>query len=395
METAIADWVNLILRWLHVMTGIAWIGTSFFFVWLDLSLRRTEATPTGVQGDSWMVHGGGFYHARKYVVAPDALPKTLHWFKYEAYFTWISGMLLLAVVYYWGAETYLIDPSVADWEPWEAIALSLAVLVGGWVIYDGLCRSPLGRDTRVLAVLVFVLVVGGAYLLTHLFSGRAAFLHVGAMIGTIMAANVFIIIIPNQRRAVAQMMAGDRPDPELGKQAKQRSLHNNYLTLPVVLMMISNHYPMAYGVQEPWLVVAAIVVIGAIVRDYFNRSHAGGIGWTVRWQWPAAAALTLALIAAVSLSTDKGADVPALAEADAFLLVQSHCTVCHAATPVHDGFDAPPGGVRFETMEEVRRHAARAAVQVGTGAMPLGNESGLVDDERRALAAWLRRQAEE
>ncbi|MEM7653063.1 MAG: urate hydroxylase PuuD, partial [Pseudomonadota bacterium] len=381
-------------RWLHVITGIAWIGTSFFFIWLDLSLRKNSDTPAGVQGDSWMVHGGGVYRARKYLSAPGSLPKELHWFKYEAYFTWLSGMALLAVIYYWGAESYLIDPAVADLTTWQAIGLSLAILAGGWILYDVICRSPLGRDTRLLAALVFVLSVGGGYLLTELFSGRAAFLHIGAMLGTIMVGNVFFIIIPNQKKTVRALVSGDTPDPALGMQAKQRSLHNNYLTLPVVLMMISNHYPMIFGAEYSWVVAGVFIVLGAVIRDYFNRSHAGGEGWSIRWQWPTAGATVIALFLALTLPWAQSWSQPEngalIATARAVELTNVHCVSCHATVPSHESFDAAPGGVALESLDEIKRHAARMVSQIETGAMPLGNETEMTEIERLELSAWLK-----
>ena len=241
MDPIVADWLGLALRWVHVMVGIMWIGTSFYFIWLDSALRREEGQPEGLAGASWMVHGGGFYHVTKYLVAPSQMPKELHWFKYESYFTWITGFLLLVVVYYFGASEALIDPRVMDLTPSQAILYSLAGLAGGWVVYDLLCRSPLGQRTVPLAIAVFALAVIAAFGFTHVFGGRAAFIHVGAFLGTIMTANVFFVIIPNQKKTVAALIEGKVPDPSLGARAKQRSLHNNYLTLPVVLMMKSNH----------------------------------------------------------------------------------------------------------------------------------------------------------
>ena len=295
MEIAWQDWLGMIIRWLHLATGIAWIGTSFFFIWLDLSLRRRGEMPDGVQGESWLVHGGGFYHAQKYSVAPEHLPAELHWFKYEAYFTWLSGFALLGVMYYWGAESFLIDPDRTPFSPSVAILVSLVFLGGGWLAYDGLCRSPVGQHTGLLAGAVFLLVTIAGWGLTQLFSDRAAFLHVGAVIGTIMSANVFFIIIPNQKKVVADLKAGRTPAPALGLQAKQRSLHNNYLTLPVLLLMVSAHYPVLFSGAATWgwLVIALILLIGGVVRHFFNTLHTGGRGWALLWQWPVAACIGL------------------------------------------------------------------------------------------------------
>ena len=226
------DWASLLLRWLHVITAIAWIGSSFYFVWLDLSLRKAEHLAKGVHGESWSVHGGGFYHVQKYLVAPEQMPKELHWFKYESYFTWISGFSLLVVTYYWGAQAFLIDPNVFDVTPTQAILISLASLGLGWLVYDMICRTSVGQNLLALGVIVYLVVVMAAYLYSEVFSSRAALLHVGAMVATWMTGNVFFIIIPNQKKVVASLRAGEQPDPRLGLQAKQRSTHNNYLTLP-------------------------------------------------------------------------------------------------------------------------------------------------------------------
>ena len=257
-----SDWILLLVRWLHIVTAIAWIGTSFYFIWLDKSLRQRQGLGPGIIGDSWSVHGGGFYQVQKYAVAPAELPPELHWFKYEAYFTWLSGFALLAIMYYWGAESFLIDPERFAFRPLAAIASSVAFLAGGWLAYDLLCRSPLGRHTVSLATGVFVLIVFSAWALTQLFSDRAAFLHVGAIIATIMSANVFFIIIPNQKKVIAALTAGQQPDAQLGQQAGQRSLHNNYLTLPVVLLMISAHHPFLFagGTDLGWAVISLLLV---------------------------------------------------------------------------------------------------------------------------------------
>src|SRR5215813_9937813 len=296
MAPVLVDWISLFLRWAHVMLGIAWIGTSFFFVWLDMSLRANPKAPPGVGGESWMVHGGGFYHAQKYLVAPEALPRELHWFKYEAYFTWVSGFLLLAVVYYLDADAFLIDPQVLPLTPFRAILISLGGLAGGWLLYDALCKSPLGQNTGLLALTVFAMTIAAAYLFTHVFSGRAAFVHIGAFLGTIMSANVFFIIIPNQKKVVADLLAGRKPDPALGQQARQRSLHNNYLTLPVVLMMISNHYPILYDNNYGWAFLIGIFALSFLVRHYANEETAGKPRRQLYWLLGAAAVVGIVIV---------------------------------------------------------------------------------------------------
>ena len=397
VDIVLLDWLSLLLRWAHLIVGIAWIGSSFYFIWLDLSLRKEGELPPGVGGETWMVHGGGFYLARKYLVAPEALPEELHWFKYEAYFTWITGILLLALIYYWGAESFLIDPSVMALAPWQAIAISLAALALGWLLYDLLCKSPLGRNTALLALLVFVFSVAAAYGLAQVFSGRAAFIHVGAILGTIMAGNVFFVIIPNQKKTVAALLAGEAPDPALGLQAKQRSTHNNYLTLPVLLMMISNHYPMTFGHDQSWVVVAGVILVGAAVRHFFNVRNAGGRGAAIAWQIPVAAALTVALVAFTAWRPGgEGDEAAAVDGTTAFAIVQAHCVSCHAAEPSSEDFDEPPGGVMFDSPAQLRAQAARVLAQaVLSEAMPLGNMTGMTEEERRQLGNWIRAGAPE
>ena len=277
MDLDIVSWLNLAIRWAHVIVGISWIGTSFYFVWLDNNLRPGPNMKEGVHGELWSVHGGGFYHNQKYLVAPTELPEELHWFKWEAYFTWITGFLLLCLVYYYGANLFLIDKSKADLEQWQAIAIGLSVLAGGWVIYDSMCRSGMGNDNKIFGFMWAGIMLGIAIGLSTVFSGRGMFIHVGAVLGTVMAANVFMVIIPNQRKVVAALKAGEMPDPSLGAAAKQRSLHNNYMTLPVVFIMISNHYPMTFGNQYGWAVLAGLSLSGWYFRHFLNRRNIGKV----------------------------------------------------------------------------------------------------------------------
>ena len=388
------EWASLMIRWLHLAAGIAWIGTSFYFIWLDLSLRSRSSLAKGVLGESWSVHGGGFYHVQKYTVAPEEMPAELHWFKYEAYFTWLSGFALLVVVYYFGATSYLIDPARADLTPTAAIAASLGFLIGSWLIYEALCRSLIGRSTPALAVSVFLLILASAFLLTQIFSDRAAFLHVGALIGTIMSANVFVVIIPNQKKVVADLVAGRTPNPALGAQAKQRSLHNNYLTLPVLLLMVSAHYPMLFsgGIQWGWLVIAFIVVAGGVIRHFFNTHHAGGRGKALAWQWPVAILLAIGLIIFIA-SRGPGLSDAEISDSRALEIVTTHCASCHAVEPNNPAFTAPPGGVALDSLSAVRRHSGQVMAQsVMSQAMPLGNATGMTDSERAELGQWLRMQ---
>jgi uncharacterized membrane protein len=393
MSPIILDWLGLFLRWTHVMLGIGWIGTSFFFVWLDASLRANPALAKGVAGESWMVHGGGFYHAQKYLVAPEALPRELHWFKYEAYLTWVSGFLLLALVYYAGAREFLIDPAVMDLTAGQAIAFSIGSLIAGWLIYDALCRSPLVRRTAALATVVFLLAVAAAYIYTHVFSGRAALIHIGAFLGTIMAANVFLVIIPNQRKVVADLIAGRAPDPALGQQAKQRSLHNNYFTLPVVLTMISSHYPMLFDPAHSWLFAVGIVLIGGFLRIYANTTHAGRTGNWIDWMLVYAAGVAIALVMiSVETASRRGAAIsagPPATLAEVVPIIQNRCVSCHSASPSDPGFRAAPKGIAFDTPEQIETLAAQIfRVAVQSTAMPLGNRTGMLPEERATLGRW-------
>lgn len=387
------DWANLLLRWAHLIIGIGWIGSSFYFVWLDMSLRRNPEQDPGVLGESWMVHGGGFYHVSKYTVAPEKLPKALHWFKYEAYFTWVTGFLLLIVLYYFGADAFLINKSVMALNQAQAIFVSLVLLFAGWAAYELLCRSDIGQDTGKLALSVFALILGASYLFTEVFSGRGAFIHAGVLVGTIMAGNVFWVIIPNQRKVVAAMLAGQVPDARYGLEAKQRSLHNNYLTLPLLLMMISNHYPMIYDHKWNWVVVGFVVVLGGIIRHFINNHDAGIKTRLTPWLIPIAGVVLVVFVWFVSYRSQPAAtDGQAVAAVDpraVMQIVNTHCVACHSALPTDPDFQAPPGGVVFDAPADVARYAAKINQQAGTGQiMPLGNKTGITDAERATLKAW-------
>jgi uncharacterized membrane protein len=405
MELIIWDWASFALRWLHVVTVIAWIGSSFYFVMVDLGLRPAERAPKGVGGETWQVHGGGFYHLQKYLVAPEGLPRDVTWFKWESYGTWLSGFFLLCVIYYAGADLYLIDPAVLNVSRGGAIAISLAALASGWLVYDLLCKSPIGKNTAPLAIAVYALLVAEAYALTHVFSGRGAFVHIGAIIATIMTANVFFIILPNQKKVVAALMQGETPDPALGKQAKQRSTHNNYLTLPVVFLMLSGHYPLAFATQFNWVIVALVILIGGVIRHFFNTMHQHkSPPW---WTWGVAAILFAIVIwlssfPAASLDAKRAARAPsrqvaaAMAAphfADARDVVIQRCSMCHAQTPAWEGLPAPPKGVRFDEDRLIAQQAGLIELQaVRSRAMPPRGVSHIVDlpeADRRILAAWL------
>jgi uncharacterized membrane protein len=394
------EWAELAVRWLHVIAGIAWIGSSFYFIALDLSLKQREGLPEGAGGEAWQVHGGGFYNMVKYLVAPARMPDELTWFKWEAYTTWLSGMGLLVLVYYLQAELFMIDAQVLELTPWAAVAVSLGGLALGWIVYDLLCRSPLGRNDTALALVGFVFLVAIAFLFTSVFSGRGMFMQMGALIGTMMVANVFMVIIPNQKKVVADLIAGRQPDPKLGMQAKQRSLHNNYLTLPVIFVMIANHYPLAFASAWNWLILAVVLVMGAVIRHYFNTKHKTGKG--PFWPWGAAAAGLAAIVwlsAQPATSLDEAAlpeeiDLAELSHEDLGLEVEnvvlSRCSMCHAAEPLWEGVRVPPKGVMLETPEQIRAQARKIEMQaVATHAMPPGNITFIEEGERRILAAWL------
>jgi uncharacterized membrane protein len=391
-------WGEAFLRWLHIIAGIAWIGTSFYFIQLDYSLKRREGLPEGAYGEAWQVHGGGFYNMVKYLVAPTRLPKELTWFKWEAYTTWLSGFALVIAIYYAQASLYLIDRAVLDISPVAGIAISVAGLILGWVVYDGLCRSPVGRSDALLAAAGFVFLVVLAFVFTHILSARGAFMQMGALIGTIMVANVAMVIIPGQRKVVADLVAGRAPDPIHGQRGKQRSTHNNYLTLPVIFVMISNHYPLAYATRWSWLILALIIVMGGVIRHFYNARHQGlPSPW---WSWGVASACAAIVIWLSTLGPaepprrgQKRAEVPpatAVTFAQVEDIVVSRCSMCHAAEPVWLGIQRPPRGLVFDTPAKIAAHAREIAVAAAwSSAMPPSNVSDMTPEERRLLAAWV------
>jgi uncharacterized membrane protein len=385
----VLEWMNMLVRWLHVITGIAWIGASFYFVWLDNSLRPPAAgsdlAQKGVAGELWAVHGGGFYNPQKYLVAPAELPAELHWLKWEAYSTWLSGFALLVIVYWLNAQAMMVDRSVADLSSWQAIGLGLGSLVAGWVVYDLLCRSPLGKHDLAFGVVVFALLVGAAWVLTHFLSGRAAYIHVGAMIGTIMVANVAMVIIPGQRKMVEAMRAGLTPDPVYGIRGKRRSVHNNYFTLPVLFIMISNHFAMTYRHPHAWAVLGTIMAAGVFIRHFFNLRHKG----RVEWVYPA---IGVALLLGLAVALAPPRPVAAKGTVD-FARVQAivaqRCVSCHAVHPTQPGFASAPAGVMLDDAHGIAQNAPRIYQQaVQLKAMPLANMTNMTDAERAEIAAW-------
>jgi uncharacterized membrane protein len=393
MAPVIWEWANLAVRWLHVIAGIAWIGSSFYFVHLDSSLKQRPGLPEGAGGEAWQVHGGGFYHMVKYLVAPARMPEELTWFKWEAYTTWLSGMGLLVIVYYFAAELYLIDPAVLALPGWAAVLVSVVGLALGWVVYDALCKSPLGRNDALLFAVLFLFLVALALGCTFVFSGRGAYMQMGALVGTIMVANVAMLIIPNQKKVVADLIAGRQPDPALGEAAKQRSLHNSYLTLPVVFVMISNHYPLAFASRWNWLIFGLVLVVGAVIRHFFIVRHKGlPSPW---WTWGVATVgmIAIVLLSATGPATSEG-EAAAPAEPATFAqaeeVVIGRCSMCHMAEPVWEGIAAPPKGVMLDTPERIRLHARDIALQaVHTHAMPPGNLTEITPEERQVLASWI------
>jgi uncharacterized membrane protein len=389
MDAYLIDWANLLVRWLHFIAGVAWIGASFYFVMLDSSLSkpaREQDVKRGVTGELWAVHGGGVYQSQKFLLGPQGEPlaENLHWSKWEAYTTWLSGMGLLAIVYWFGATTYLIDQQVMALTPAVAITISVGFLAGGWVVYNLLCKLLRGKDNLLVAI-IFVLICAAAWVLFQLFSARGAFLHVGAMMGTIMAANVFFQIIPGQKRVVAQMRAGDTPDAEPGIIGKQRSVHNTYFTLPVLFIMISNHYPMTYSHQHGWLVLIFIMSAGVLIRQYFVLRHSHRASPAL----PAiAVALLLAMIWYLSPKTLGSDAANQVSETQIAQIIERRCTACHARQPSQPGFVAAPLGIVLESREEILQRAERIAFTVQTRYMPIGNLTGMTDQERASVASW-------
>jgi uncharacterized membrane protein len=389
MEAYLIDWLNLLLRWLHLIAGIAWVGASFYFVWLDLNLEapKDEALKAkGVMGELWAIHGGGFYNPQKYSGAPPFIPAHLHWFKWEAYVTWMAGFALLCAQYYWGAELYLIDKSVLDISPLVATVLGLVVLAAGWVVYDILCRSPLGDNGPAMLGIGLVGVSAVAWGLAHAFSGRGAYIHVGAMLGTIMVANVLMVIIPGQKKTIAAQYAGQVPNPIHAARGKQRSVHNNYITLPVLFIMISGHYPMTFGYKNAWAVLALMSIAGVLIRHFFNLKNQGRIviGYPV-----AAVACLIALIAWLAPDTSASSKSAGVPYARVHAVLEARCVSCHSAHPTQAGINEAPKGVMFDSKAQVKLRAAQIYQQaVVSKAMPLANLTQITEEERALLGAW-------
>jgi uncharacterized membrane protein len=378
------QWLDLAVRWIHVITGIAWIGTSFYFNWLNNHVQPPQRDEPGVEGELWSVHGGGFYRVVKYEVAPGEMPSTLHWFKWEAYATWISGFALLFIVYYTGPLGVSVDPSRADLSRPMLILLGVATMVAGWLVYDALCRTRLSHHPGWFAAVGVVGVAAAAWGYSQVMTGRAAYIHTGALIGTLMAGNVFRVIIPSQRVMVDAMSRGEVPDPEPGREAARRSMHNNYMTLPVVFIMVSHHFPMTFASPWNWALLAAISVVGAGVRHWFNLR---GLGRHNVWILPVA---VLAMLALAVMTRPSGDDAIREVPQTVVSIVDARCVACHSNTPTQPGFAAPPKGIAFDTPEEIARMARLIGTVVDTGFMPLGNITAMTDEERAVVVEWAR-----
>jgi uncharacterized membrane protein len=398
------DWAGFVTRWVHVITAMAWIGSSFYFIALDLGLRKTPHLPVGAYGEEWQVHGGGFYHIQKYLVAPENMPDHLIWFKWESYSTWLSGAALLMIVYWVGGELFLIDAAKADLALWQGIVISALSLTIGWLVYDRLCKSALGEKPTVLMLLLFVLLVVMGWGYNQIFTGRAMMLHLGAFTATIMTANVFFIIMPNQRIVVKDLQDGRVPDAKYGKIAKLRSTHNNYLTLPVIFLMLSNHYPLAFATEWNWVIAALVFLTGVTIRHFFNTMHSGG--GKLWWTWGVTALLFAAIIwlstaplvqedydasEARVLSAAEQVFADAAGFEDVMGVIPGRCSMCHAREPYYEGIHRAPKGILLETEADVIRAAREVYIQSGvTNAMPPANVSFMEDAERQIVARWYR-----
>ena len=403
----LVSWAEFAVRWLHVITAIAWIGSSFYFIALDLGLRKHDQLPAGAAGDEWQVHGGGFYHIQKYLVAPAHLPEHLTWFKWESYATWLSGFALLAIVYYGSADLYLIDAEKLELSTLAAIALSIGSLMLVWGVYSLLCRATLGQNATLLMVILYVFLIALSWGFHQIFTGRAAFIHLGAVTATIMSANVFMVIIPNQKIVVADLKAGRTPDAKYGQIAKQRSTHNNYLTLPVIFLMLSNHYPLAFATEYSWIIASLVFLMGVTIRHYFNTGHARK--GHPRWTW-AATALIFFVIMGLSLAplmqrddlaeTDARANVLTLSPElqkkanhplfeEVGYIVEGRCSMCHATEPLWDGIIAAPKNVYLETSADILAQAKAIYLHSAVShAMPPANITYMEVGERALIRRW-------
>ncbi len=391
IEAHVLDWLHLVIRWAHVVFGIAWIGASFYFIFLENSLNRTENLRDELAGNLWAIHGGGFYYIEKYKIAPGEIPKTLHWFKYEAYFTWLTGFILLLLVYYFNAQVYMLDPAVSGISAGTAIAIGIGTLITGWFIYDFLCRTSLLQQKKTFAIVGFLIITVIAYILSHLISGRAAFMHVGALIGTIMVGNVFFTIIPAQKAMVRAAKKGLPLDPNLGKYAGLRSLHNNYMTLPVIFVMISNHFPATFGPSFNWIVLSGLTLASVAVRHFINLHEQGR---HAKWMIPFAAIALISLVIITSPDKVKFSSLEPVSFSQVQPIIQKRCVSCHSVSPTDDLQKISPNGVMFDTPDEIHKMAERIMVRaVQTKTMPQANKTKMTEEERDLLGRWIQQGA--
>ena len=386
MEAHIVEWLNLLVRWVHFIIGIAWIGASFYFNWLENHLNRTSPQDKGIDGNLWAVHGGGFYHLKKFTNGPDKLPEVLHWFKWEAYMTWVSGMTLLAIVYYYNAKAMMIDPSVYDLTSTMAIAIGIGSGILSWFVYDLLCKA-LKSKPLLLGIVIFIYLAVLAYLLTQFLSARAAYIHVGAAIGTMMAANVFFVIIPAQKELVKALSEGRIPDASYGENGLLRSRHNNYLTLPVLFIMISNHFPTTYGNKYNWLVLIAIAAVGILARHYFNIRHLTKAVWMLPTALFGFIMIVIATMPAKQAALEASDKVTT---AQVLPIFEQRCFSCHSSKPTQSGFATPPAGLAYDKEGVLENNADRINAQVMQKIMPLGNLTKMTDEEREKINRWYR-----
>lgn len=385
------EWLNIVVRLMHITFGIAWIGASFYFVFLENALNRTKDVRDDLAGNLWAIHGGGFYYLEKYKIAPQKIPKELHWFKYEAYFTWLSGFALLFIVYYFNAKGFLIDSQVMDMTTFAAVSIGIGSLIIGWIIYDLLCKSPLVKRQHLFAIIGFFIATAFAFFYAQVFSGRAAYIHFGAMLGTIMAANVFFVIIPSQKAMVKAAKEGKPLDPELGKHAGLRSLHNNYLTLPVLFVMISNHFPTTFGHSSSWLVLAIISLGTAGVKHYLNLKEKGQLNV---WVLPVSVVI---LLAAAFMSAPRVASTECSTEItmnEVYPIFQARCNTCHSSRPTDDVFTTPPNGVVYDTPQDIINMTDKIMQRVVvTKTMPQNNKTAMTEEERNIIRCWIEQGA--
>lgn len=386
-EPHMMEWLNLIVRLMHITFGIAWIGASFYFVFLENSLNRTENVRDELAGNLWAIHGGGFYYLEKYKTAPKEIPKELHWFKYEAYFTWLTGFAMLFIVYYFNASTFLIDKNVADITPLIAVTIGISSLIVGWILYDLLCKSPLIKKPVLFSIIGFIIASAFAYFYAHVFSGRAAFMHFGAMLGTIMAANVLFVIIPSQKAMVKAAKEGRVVDPAMGKKAGLRSLHNNYFTLPVLFVMISNHFPSTFGNQYAWVVLLLISVGLAGVKHYLNLQEKKQLNV---WILPASVLIILGVAFMTSPKKNTNTCDKEVSFAEVNTIIQARCIACHSSHPTDKDFSVAPNGVMYDTGAEIQKYKDKIMQRaVLTQSMPLGNKTNMTQEERDILRCWI------